>query len=948
MLHRAGNVDGEGDGCGVMIDVPRILWAEEVRSGGHAPNLTLDPTFAVAHVFVSRKENFGRIKHRAHKIFGRSGFRVLAEREDRVDSSALGHTAREEEPHFWQIAGLVPDMAARDRALFDLAVELEQELPVQVASFSADSCVYKVMGAPKVLQQYFDDLRDLRTETAAILGHNRYSTNTWPSFMRVQPFSVLGHNGEINTIARLRSEARMLGAPIRDDSSDSQDLNRLIETLINRGGLSLPEAMELAVPPIVNEIKQFPEELRGFYMYLRQALGPFAQGPIALIARHGDEFVFSVDALGLRPLWQIEAHDSWAFSSEPGVVSLADMTGEPKPLAPGEKVLVRIKREREARLYDHQEMQRLVHRRWLERTGAEGVAGFEQAIPTGGPLEGPEIPGYMEAGPWEPVKVEDHVLAGFGWQREDVKLVQQMASNGAEPIGSLGYDGPLAALSPERQNLADYFKETVAVVTNPAIDREREIEHFSCRAVFGARPSLDMPGTEPRTVETSFPIILGGHHDVAPISDKSYREVAREHKTYLLEDMWELLEGRRAALDITCLEAETTQGALERLKHEACKKVLDGAELLVLTDRTAYEGDRPFLDPHLALSAIDGALRQYRVEPGSENLRRRTSIVLRSGALRNVHDVCMALGLGADGVCPYVMLEVICVDDYRTDISNLCSALRKGVEKVISTLGIHEVRGYSRLFSAIGLKPELVELFETPGYYGSDAAGTGFAELDAEAARRQRVLAGDEDGKPAKTFRFYPKVYKAAIAAANGQMSFDEYSAKVRELEVEQPISMRHVMELRSDREPIDSSQVDPGVGQHSYPIVISSMSFGSQGETAFRAYPEAAQRINVICINGEGGEIRDMLRDLRAVLCERFRLGPRTVPHRHVGAGFGEALRHRVTHAADADPAELVLLHIGHFVFPQESKACVQRRVSMMSFSSRRNAAAYAPSTRC
>ena len=124
------------------------------------------------------------------------------------------------------------------------------------------------------------------------------------------------------------------------------------------------------MPPIVNEIRQFPEDLRGFYMYLRQAMGPFAQGPIALIARHGDECVFSVDALGLRPLWQIEAHDAYVFSSEPGVVPVADMTGEPKPLAPGEKVLVRIKRDHAARLYDHQEMQRLVHKRWLERTGA--------------------------------------------------------------------------------------------------------------------------------------------------------------------------------------------------------------------------------------------------------------------------------------------------------------------------------------------------------------------------------------------------------------------------------------------------------------------------------------------------------------------------------------------------------------------------------------------------
>jgi glutamate synthase (NADPH/NADH) large chain len=859
MLHRAGNVDGEGDGCGVTVDIPRAIWQEEVRNGGHAPKLALDAAFAVAHIFVSRKADMAQVTRATRQILNRGGLRVLAERLDQVDSTALGATAREEEPHFWQLAVLVPDASARDRSLFDAAIELEDDLDVHVASFSAETAVYKVMGAPKVLQHYFNDLNDPRAETVALLGHNRYSTNTWPSFMRVQPFSVLGHNGEINTIARLRSEARMLGAPIRDDSSDSQDLNRLIETLIHRRGLSLPEAMELTVPPIVNEIRQFPEDLRGFYMYLRQTMGPFAQGPIALIARYGDELVFSVDALGLRPLWQIETHDSYVFSSEPGVAAIADMTGEPKPLSPGEKVMVRIKRDSSARLYDHQEMQRLVHRRWLDRTGAEQVAGFEQAIPTGGPLEGAEIPGYAAAGPSEPVKVEDKVLAGMGWQRDDVKLVQQMASNGAEPIGSLGYDGPLAALSPERQNLADYFKETVAVVTNPAIDREREIEHFSCRAVFGLRPSMDHPDHDPRTIETAFPIILGGHHDMAPLSDEVYRRVAKEHKTYLLEDLWECFRGRGAVIDISCLETETVHGALERLKYEAAKKVLDGAELLVLSDRTAYEGERPFLDPHLVLAAVDAALRNYRVEPGEKNLRRRTAIVLRSAAIRNVHDVCMALGLGADGICPYVMTEVICVDDYEDDISNICSALRKGIEKVISTIGIHEVRGYARQFSSIGVKPELADVFETPAYYGSEKAGTGFAELDTEAAVRQRILAGQEEDKPAKTFRFYPKVYKAAIAAANGTSTFEEYSLKVREQERDQPISMRHILELRSDREAIDPSQVDPGVGRHSYPIVISSMSFGSQGETAFRAYPEAAKEINVVCVNGEGGEIRDM-----------------------------------------------------------------------------------------
>ncbi len=858
MLHRAGNVDGEGDGCGVVIDIPRKIWAEEVRSGGHASHLALDPLFAVGHIFISRKGGkTAQLQTRAREIMGQAGLRVLAERENVVDSSALAPTAREEEPVFWQVAGLISD----PRHCFELTIKLEQELDVHIASFSTETCAYKVMGAPAILGEYYPDLHDGRAETAAVLGHNRYSTNTWPTFYRVQPFGTLGHNGEINTVARLRQEATMLDIPIQADSSDSQDLNRTVESLINRAGLSLAEAMELVLPPIVNEVKGLPEDLRPFYMYLRQAFGPFAQGPVALVARHGNECVFSVDALGLRPLWIVESDEAFAFSSEPGVVAVASTVSEPKPLAPGEKLLVSLDADAgKATLHDHQALQRLAAERWLARTGGDvaTVEAFGDALPTGGPTEGPEIPGYTSAGPSEPVKAEDRVLGGFGWQREDMKLVQQMASNGAEPIGSLGYDGPLACLSPERQNIADYFKESVAVVTNPAIDREREVEHFSCRAVFGHRPGLgSVEAGGSGTLETAFPLVLGGHHDLAPLSDSVYREVAREHKTFLLEDLWNHFSGRSKVLDISCLESETTQGAIERLKHEAQTAVQEGCELLVLSDRTAYEGDRRYLDPHLALSAVDLTLRETWVDTGEQNLRRRCGLVLRSGAIRNVHDVVLALGLGADGVCPYVMVEVACVDDYRTDIDNLCAALRKGIEKVISTIGIHEVRGYARLFSSIGVKPELVTLLDTPAYGASEKGGIGFAELDADGDERQRILAGSEESKPAKTFHFYPKVYKAAIAAANGTASYEDYSEKVRGLEAEQPISLRHILDVRSDREPIASS--DASVGLHDYPIVISSMSFGSQGEVAYRAYAEAAKRANIIAMNGEGGEIQDM-----------------------------------------------------------------------------------------
>ncbi len=861
MLHRAGNVDGEGDGCGLMLDIPRKIWSEEVRSGGHDPSLALDDAFAVAHIFIERSQDRDKVQHDARELLNQGGFRILAEREGAVDSTALGPTAREEEPIFWQIAGLVPDAERRDPLLFELMNELEHGLDIHVPSFSATTCVYKVMGAPNVLAAYYPDLRDPRFETVAALGHNRYSTNTWPSFKRVQPFSTIGHNGEINTIEQLRQEAKMLAVPIRPGASDSQDLNRTIDTMVSREHLSLAEAMEMLVPPIVEEIKSLPADLHPFYMYLHQAMGPFAQGPVALIARHADECVFSADAMGLRPLWQVETESDFIFSSEPGVVSVHDMVSEPKPLAPGEKALVLIDpAARRSTLHPHDEMLRIVRDRWLARNGSDAVAAYDRALETGGPLEGDDVPGYSEAGPEEPVKVEDRVLAGFGWQRDDVKLVQQMASNGAEPVGSLGYDGPLAALSPERQNLADYFKETVAVVTNPALDRERELEHFSTRALFGRRPSLDNAGEDTGTVETEFPILLGGHHGLAPLSDKTYRKIARDHHTYLLEDLWEEFRGRAAAVDISLLESETTQGAIERIKQEAVKKVRNGAELLILTDRTVYDGERRYLDPHLATSSIDQALKQFKVERGEENLRRRCGIVLRSAAIRNVHDVMLALGLGANGVCPYTMVEVICVEDYENDVSNLCAALRKGIEKVISTIGIHEVRGYARQFSSIGIKPELAEIFQTKAFAASAKAGTGFSDLDDDSNERAKALSGEDDAaKPAKTFRFYPKVYKAAIATANGSGTYEEYSEKVLDLEKQNPISMRHIMALKGDRPAVDPANVDAGVGHHDYPIVISSMSFGSQSEPAFRAYADAAKETNILCMNGEGGEIRDM-----------------------------------------------------------------------------------------
>ena len=226
----------------------------------------------------------------------------------------------------------------------------------------------------------------------------------------------------------------------------------------------------------------------------------------------------------------------------------------------------------------------------------------------------------------------------------------------------------------------------------------------------------------------------------------------------------------------------------------------------MLTDRTVYDGERRYLDPHLATSAIDQALKNFRVEPGAENLRRRCSIVLRSAAIRNVHDVVLALGLGANGVNPYVMLEVVCVDDYAQDVANVCAALSKGIEKVISTIGIHEVRGYARQFSSIGIRPELAEIFQTEAFAASARAGVGFAD----ARRRHRRAPG---GPPRRRRRgearrrrsaSTPRSTRRRSRPRTARASYEDYSAKVRELEAESPISMRHIIGVsvrsRADR----------------------------------------------------------------------------------------------------------------------------------------------------
>ena len=295
-----------------------------------------------------------------------------------------------------------------------------------------------------------------------------------------------------------------------------------------------------------------PEDLRGFYMYLRQAFGPFAQGPVALVSRHGDECVFSVDALGLRPLWPIETADAFVFSRA-GVVAVAETVGEPKPLAPGEKLMV-TPRPRAASA-----------RRCSTTRPCSGSAAGAGASAPGARrrrLRAGDPGGRAARGPRDPRLHERRaVRAGEGGgprarrlrlaaRRHEARAADGGHRRRADRLARLRR--PAGRLSPERQNLADYFKESVAVVTNPAIDREREVEHFSCRAVFGARPGIEAcrRGRRARSRPRSRSSSAGttGSRRCPTGLPRAWRS---EHKTFLLEDLWEEFRGRAAVLDIS-------------------------------------------------------------------------------------------------------------------------------------------------------------------------------------------------------------------------------------------------------------------------------------------------------------------------------------------------------------------------------------------------------------
>jgi glutamate synthase (NADPH/NADH) large chain len=561
--------------------------------------------------------------------------------------------------------------------------------------------------------------------------------------------------------------------------------------------------------------------LRAIYRYYRQAFGPFAQGPAAIIARYGDECAFSVDALGLRPLWFGETDKEFFFSSEKGVVPLDLLCSDPRPMSPGEKMSVRVSRGQGVQVLDYpavqQRLLKLARRRFgtfeqveaaLEPPEPKRMAGRLEDWKLGrlevwkaGPeasdapepnypaIQSTNLPTYQSTNlPIYQLPDLDRWLAALGWAREDREWIQSLAQTGQEPIGSLGYDGPLAALATERQNVADYFKEAVAVVTNPAIDRERETEHFSTQSVIGPRPGLTADGLRtPGRLILDCPLIVGGHPGEPMLPDTLYDDMAHQLGTQSLERVVASFgQAAVAWLPTVTRPGETTPEALSRLAEAAVEAVRAGAELVLLDDGPSFSAGCGWIDPHLAVAVVDRALRTdggpQTDDSGRQssvvgrNLRRQAGLVLRSGAIRNLHDIVMALGLGADAVAPYMLLEAavdpgrqLILTDRATRLLNVVGALRVGLEKVASAMGIHELRGYGRIFASIGLSRPIAEAMGVANYAGSDQRGLTWSDLDAGVVACAAMIAGEVEPKLTRVQHFYPKIWKVAGEVGRGQ-----------------------------------------------------------------------------------------------------------------------------------------------------------------------------------
>jgi glutamate synthase domain-containing protein 2/glutamate synthase domain-containing protein 1/glutamate synthase domain-containing protein 3 len=834
LAHRgAVAADGRsGDGAGVMTGIPRRLLDAFATEAG--AEIAADAPLAIGMVFVEQEE-LGVAAEALDSALEREQLRLLCWREVPVFADSLGHTALASMPVIRQaIVTSEITMGADDlecrlhraRKQFEAA-----SLKSYIVSLSCRTIVYKALCAGAQLQEFYADLQDPNFETAFVLFHQRYATNTHPSWWLAQPFRLLAHNGEINTIGANRTwmKARETELPpeflpvMREGGSDSCHLDEAAEVLL-RSGRDLLHSLAMLIVPAWQAHPAF-QDLGAFYREHAALMEPW-DGPAAISFSDGRFVGAALDRNGLRPLRYHVTDDGLVVAgSEVGLFDLDEQRVQVKGrVGPGQMLAVDLQRHE---LLDPENLKRHL----LAKAGEAAC----RLLPV------KSLPVISQAQPAE------RFQALFGYTREDVKLViAPMARDGKEAVWSMGDDAPVSALARVPRSLYSYFRQRFAQVTNPPIDPLREDLMMSLRTTLGRKPSLfSRHGDENVTLlELSSPII--GEAELQGIRLQSLIKIA----------------------ELECLlrPGESLEKALDELSGLAEAAVLAGAELLVISDCAANGTALP-----VPMALAVGAVHQRLIRAG---LRTVCDIVAESGDCWDVHHVAVLVGNGAGAVCPWLALRS-CESQEK-----LLEALTNGLKKVMSKLGISDVASYrgGQFFQTIGFQDELVQLCftGTPNLLGH----VGFESIRRELARRAEASTIAPASDPLQDYGYLryrkaenadqhgwaPPVVRAMQTAvgvarksesAPSETAWNEFRRHVESLK---PHNLRDLLDFVRVVRPIPIQEVE-SAKEIVRRFVSSAMSLGSISPEAHQTLAGAMNLLGGKSNTGEGGEDPEVYR---------------------------------------------------------------------------------------
>ncbi len=863
MAHRGAVADDglTSDGVGLLTQIPYPLFKRELVAAGIAPRKPRD--IAVGMFFLPRKaEDRDGAKKIIESELERLGITVTLWRAVPTKPEVLGKRAKEVEPAVWQAVMIKPQRFAEDafeRSLYLARRRIEKvwrgsDGEAYVVSMSSRTLVYKGLMLARDLDSYYPDLADPYYQTSLALFHQRYSTNTFPAWRLAQPFRYLAQNGEINTLQgnvnwmKAREpelishywgkELEDLKPVLDENGSDSAILDNVLELLVQSGRDPLHAAMML-IPEAYENVADIDPKVRAFFEYHASLTEPW-DGPAALVYSDGRYAAASLDRNGLRPLRYWIAKDGLVvLGSETGIVDMpSEEIAEKGRLGPGH--VFAVDTEKKEILRNDEIKRKYAAKRpyavWVRRNRTYPPATKNLLY------EGAALPKDDEF-----VRLQK----AFGYSQEDIsRYLAPMSRLAREPIGSMGDDTPLAALSAMPQQLYRYFRQRFAQVTNPPIDPLREDMVMSLRSLVGPRMSfLEEQEGAAHQMEFESPVITADQLEWIYNNDDGW------YRPYRVRTRFPSYAG-----------PDGMKRALDGVIDEAKAAVAQGYNVLILSDRGVGPEWVPIPTP-LVLGGVHHAL----IRSGR---RMRVSLVVETGEVRLDHHVAVLLGYGADLVYPYVALASVrdlverdprgrAPISLRQALLNYQQALEKGLRKIMAKMGISTIASYrgAQIFEIIGLAKEVVDRYFTGTLSRFEAVDLDRIALDAlkihEDAYSGEPRLPDRGElrfrKKGEYHAFNPTVFKSLHKAVRNKdrQSYQDYAKAVNE---RPPLAVRDMLAWKTSKEPLPLEEVEP-IESIISRFRVQAMSFGAISREAHEALAIAANKAGAMSASGEGGE---------------------------------------------------------------------------------------------